>query len=431
MESLAAGVPVIALASGAVPEIVDHGRTGFLIEPSYNAATDAQALANALGRLPELDRRTCRAVAEAHFALPRMLAAYAELYRKLALFKLMAPGSDIRPISPRLPTSLSAITDTPSLEALAPAWEQLWRADPNATPFQHPAWLLPWWRQFGPDGQLHALALHDAANNLCGLMPTYLYTPPSDETQVLLLGAGTSDYTDALFDPLYQAPGLAQQALAQVMQTDDCIYPGLSQLRPSSPLLTAGQALGWSPQPAEPTYTLPLACSLPAKIRANTGRYRRRAEALGPLTCTIAQTPAEALATFDQLAALHAQRWQTRHEPGVLADPRVLAHHREAIPRLLAASLLRLFRLTLAEHAIAVLYALADPPDRPNRSLYLYLIGIDPSRAELSPGTLLLHEVRQHARREGFTTLDFLRGGETYKHLWGAEPQPTFGLHAR
>ena len=33
---------------------------------------------------------------------------------------------------------------TEELEAFRPAWEQLWAADPSATPFQHPDWLAPW-----------------------------------------------------------------------------------------------------------------------------------------------------------------------------------------------------------------------------------------------------------------------------------------------
>jgi len=38
------------------------------------------------------------------------------------------------------------VTTSAEVEALAPAWDDLWRRAPGATPFQSPAWLLPWWR---------------------------------------------------------------------------------------------------------------------------------------------------------------------------------------------------------------------------------------------------------------------------------------------
>lgn len=37
------------------------------------------------------------------------------------------------------------------LEQLAPEWMSLWETDPQATPFQNPAWLIPWWHSFGED----------------------------------------------------------------------------------------------------------------------------------------------------------------------------------------------------------------------------------------------------------------------------------------
>jgi CelD/BcsL family acetyltransferase involved in cellulose biosynthesis len=44
------------------------------------------------------------------------------------------------------------------LEDLRAEWEALWASIPDATPFQHPAWLLPWWRHIGR-GTLAAIAV--------------------------------------------------------------------------------------------------------------------------------------------------------------------------------------------------------------------------------------------------------------------------------
>jgi len=49
---------------------------------------------------------------------------------------------------------LEILRTTSELEWFRPEWEKLWSEDSNATPFQHPAWLLPWWHQFGQDDLL-------------------------------------------------------------------------------------------------------------------------------------------------------------------------------------------------------------------------------------------------------------------------------------
>src|SRR3954469_2996843 len=83
------------------------------------------------------------------------------------------------------------------LEELRPDWAALWEASPQATPFQSPAWLLPWWRRLG-QGELRFLsAWHD--RELCGVAPFYIYPQPVTHTkQLLLLGSGNSDYLDVL-----------------------------------------------------------------------------------------------------------------------------------------------------------------------------------------------------------------------------------------
>ncbi len=77
LEALASGTPVVALARGALPEVIRHGATGFLGE------TPAE-LAAGLRAARRLDRRACRAEAEARFDLRRTVARYLAVYRDLA-----------------------------------------------------------------------------------------------------------------------------------------------------------------------------------------------------------------------------------------------------------------------------------------------------------------------------------------------------------
>ena len=64
IEALACGTPVIAYRRGGPAEIVEHGRTGWLVEPD-----SVQGLIEAVERLDALDRGACRAQAERQYSL--------------------------------------------------------------------------------------------------------------------------------------------------------------------------------------------------------------------------------------------------------------------------------------------------------------------------------------------------------------------------
>lgn len=76
IEALACGTPVIAFNRGSVPEIIEHGVTGFVVD-------DVQGALDALARLPEIDRAACRAAFEKRFTVDRMTDDYVDLYTQL------------------------------------------------------------------------------------------------------------------------------------------------------------------------------------------------------------------------------------------------------------------------------------------------------------------------------------------------------------
>jgi glycosyltransferase involved in cell wall biosynthesis len=77
IEAMACGTPVIAFKSGSVPEVVDHGITGFVVSNEEEAI-------EAIGRLRELDRRRVRAQFEKRFSSRRMAEEYLGHYTALA-----------------------------------------------------------------------------------------------------------------------------------------------------------------------------------------------------------------------------------------------------------------------------------------------------------------------------------------------------------
>ena len=76
VEALACGTPVIAYRRGSMSELLDDGRTGFLVD-------DAAAATAAVHRLGELDRAACRDAAERRFTVSRMVTDYLSVYEQL------------------------------------------------------------------------------------------------------------------------------------------------------------------------------------------------------------------------------------------------------------------------------------------------------------------------------------------------------------
>lgn len=316
------------------------------------------------------------------------------------------------------------------LAALGPQWSALCRRDPHATPFQTPEWLLPWARQFARrDLRIAVIRQHD---RLIGLLPAYVYTEPRRrERHLLLLGAGTSDYLDGIFASACATEHI-RAALDLLRSESDWDVAYFTQLRPESRLLHAlASSSTLRTEPAASQSCTRMAAvhleSLPAKIRQNVRYYGNRARRLGSVEFHSAGV-ADCLKWFEILRGLHTKRWQHSGQAGVLADPRVIAWHRESLPLLARAGTLRLCTLTLNREPIAAAYALIDPPAHPARTLYVYLPAYSVRHAALRPGTLLMAQIIDQAAKEGVRTIDFLRGEEGYKHLWHAESAPTFGF---
>ena len=76
IEAMACGTPVIAYRSGSVPEVVEDGVTGFIVDGEEEAI-------RAVRELPRLDRRIIRARFEERFTAVRMAREYEARYREL------------------------------------------------------------------------------------------------------------------------------------------------------------------------------------------------------------------------------------------------------------------------------------------------------------------------------------------------------------
>lgn len=91
IESMATGTPVIAMAMGSTPEVIDHGKTGFLC---HSVAEAVAAIAPAT----QLNRYACREHVLTHFSMERMTDGYEAVYQGI-LTERFSQNGHIRSLS--------------------------------------------------------------------------------------------------------------------------------------------------------------------------------------------------------------------------------------------------------------------------------------------------------------------------------------------
>lgn len=295
--------------------------------------------------------------------------------------------------------TIEVLDSTAAVRSVAPEWQALWTREGRSA-FQSPLWLLPWWDAFGT--QAPRVAVLREGGVLRGVLAGYVL-----DDKVLAMGAGTTDYLDALGAQAVPMLGalLGRAARDGVRRCDLMEVPPGSALRGA---VVPGWLGAWSEGEACPVLRLG---DEPAGIRRKLRMNRNRAAREGGWT--VATAGAEGL---ELLVDLHQHRWAQDGAPGVLCDPAVLAFHRAAAPGLLAAGLLRLCVLQVGGRAAAAIMALLAPG-----RIEFYLSGYDTAQAFVSPGMLLLGAMLEQAAAEGRTEAHFLRGREGYKYAWGAK----------
>jgi glycosyltransferase involved in cell wall biosynthesis len=89
VEAMACGTPVVALRKGSIPEVVEDGVTGYVVET-------VEAMCEALDRLDVISPEACRRRAQEHFDVPRMADDYLAAYARILETTSEPPGPSPR-----------------------------------------------------------------------------------------------------------------------------------------------------------------------------------------------------------------------------------------------------------------------------------------------------------------------------------------------
>jgi CelD/BcsL family acetyltransferase involved in cellulose biosynthesis len=304
-----------------------------------------------------------------------------------------------------------------ALEALEPRWRALWRRCPDATPFQSPAWLLPWSRHIRR-GRLLTFA-GTLNGRLVGLAPLYLAGG-----ELRLLGEGESDSLDFIVETGREKAFVAavHRALeARAASWRVCLFRDVAE---GSSLWRGALALPAAAcfERARSGDRAKLAVSRVSEAGSPAARMltearlkRRRLERAGPVTLSEA-TRATLSSDLETLFKLHRRRWDGRPGGSGFARRSVRAFFRDAAPGLLAEGALRLHVLRAGARPVAAHLWLSH-----RGRGYGYLHAFDQEFARFSPGTLMAAAFVEACAREGLAEADLGRGEEPYKRRWGPE----------
>jgi CelD/BcsL family acetyltransferase involved in cellulose biosynthesis len=311
-----------------------------------------------------------------------------------------------------------------SVEPLLAEWEELFAADPGATPFVSPAFARAWWPHWAGSARPWIVVIRDGGRPV-GLAPFVLRR--RGPFRVLgELGRDPSNYWDVLALP-GRRPEVLSLVAAEVARRraewDALLLGGLGRRSPTADALSEpGLRVHRRSPVRHPGIELPASFDeylegLPRKRRKDLRRHLRRLDE-GELEMRELQDAAEISAAIDRWQEMRVAWWRAR---GKAIDPEHASERfREFIRDLMLLAVPAGLGLVWAfEHRgtpVGVEISLVT-----ERCFYSWLDGYDPAAAQLGLGKVAVGVGIRSSIEAGRSYFDFMIGDESYKYWFGAK----------
>ncbi|MGI3903890.1 MAG: GNAT family N-acetyltransferase [Janthinobacterium lividum] len=326
--------------------------------------------------------------------------------------------------------SFSSVSVHSDPEAALPAWRELAAVSPM-TPYQAPAWMLPWVETVGTSLNIapFIVVVRDEAGRAVALLPLGVQRQGSLR-MASFLGAKDSNFNMGLFRPGVEwSPESLRELLRRAASASDTpidLFAFRNQPRGwqghANPLLAlAGQP---SPSFAYKADLMPdpntfLKAQLSRDTRKKLRQKMNRLRALGPVSVVEARSPQDRLEILD---AFVAQRSERNRAAGIAAD------ELPALRRFLDLAVgengpVTFLGLRCGERIVATLGGLRH---NGRFSGMLTSFTADADVARTSPGELLLAEVMSQHCTAGFATFDLGIGEARYKETYCPKTEELF-----
>lgn len=309
------------------------------------------------------------------------------------------------------------------IERLLAQWQELFAADPDATPFESPGFAQAWWRHWQAGVRPWLLAVRDG-EELVGLAPLVIRRRGPFRT-LSELGRQPSNYWNVLALPHLRGEVVRLVAAEVARRADEWDAAVFGSLRQSSAAARALTATGLNvhrrPPVAYPGLELPdtfeqYLCTLPGSRRSNLRRHLRRLD-FGDVELRELHETRELRDSMDAWQRLRCDWWaargkRLRREHG---SQRFLEFMKDMVVQLVPAGLAVVWQLRHDGRVVGVAVNLVD-----SSAFYYWLGGYDPGSARLGLGKIVIAEGIRSSIASGRRRFDFMVGQEPYKYWFGS-----------
>lgn len=310
-----------------------------------------------------------------------------------------------------------------AVEGLAAEWRELHAADPMATPFVSPAWVLACWRHYAGEARPWVLAAREG-NDLVGLAPLAIRRGRGIRS-LLVTGEALGDYWDVLAVPSEREAVLAAMSRELRDRAGAWDELSLARLRAGSGTRAALERVGTLAAEGAglpcPGVELPASYDdyLKSLSRDRRWHFRRDLRRLDD-----GEVEVRAVVETDELSAavgrwheLRLRQWseQGRELFSLQADDRFRAFMTEVVQELVPAKRALMWEFHADERLVGSYVSFID-----DHTFYPYLGGYEPSIPELGIGKIAIGEGIRSSIAAGRTYYDFMIGAEPYKYQYGA-----------
>lgn len=315
-------------------------------------------------------------------------------------------------------TTVRVLTNLNELEAIQPAWEDLFINSCNATVFASYDWVTTWFSVYHETiSRLFIVVISDA-QHVIALLP--LYIRKGETTSAWFIGSGepeASETCSEMQDVLLRSTS----TISKLPPLSDIMRMGKVDIINLNNIGLGAKFILWCDNVKTPFVLTPIGKRYRAltNIENNalikkTARVRKAAE---KLNATIARVDdeKELEGVFETLSMLNSKRWIQKGYPPIFEDPLFKSFHKEILKRLLEANRLSLTFLNVGERILAVNYGIVSGND-----LIFYQNGIDTSfKPNISPGLILHHEQLLYAKALGLKSYDFMMSSDDSSYKEG------------
>lgn len=324
---------------------------------------------------------------------------------------------------------IETVENTSGFAALEQEWEDLYDDSPLVTPFQSWAWLYSWWEAYNEGYELRLVAVRNGEGLLVGVLPLMLERRWGFG-KLLFIGTGLTDYLDVLIREGWEEE-VSEAVVRTLKSMGSWQVADLRQLRPDA--AAWGIFRKWnryrlsSRHVSCPVIDLKpwdeLVKSLSKNLRKTLRRTLSRAEADG-IRREIAK-PADAERAARTLVALHREAWRERGIGLEHLTKRFESHIVAAGRRMTARRLGGISEFWRDGEVV-----ISDFLVYGEGFFGTYMVGASQQALQRYQwSSLYIWDAVHNALNRGCSSVDLLRGEETYKLRWSSRIIPNYRVY--